>query len=106
METRQKTLPIVCSLDSQELQDRKETTLKTLFEKVQETKRLAGGIAFRFEASDGLLASIVEVINKERKCCRFLDFQLQVTADEGPVWLTLSGPEGAVPFLEEILGAK
>ena len=43
------------------------------------------------------------MIAKERKCCRFLDFELKVHAAEGPVWLAISGPEGTKHFLESML---
>jgi hypothetical protein len=42
-------------------------------------------------------------IRKERRCCRFLAFGVEVTPDEGPVWLEMYGPEGTKRFLETLL---
>ncbi|MEM8487856.1 MAG: hypothetical protein AAF564_20060 [Bacteroidota bacterium] len=101
-----KSLPVVCELSSEALAQRKATTLTELFSEVQELQPLRSGYRFRFEVSDQLLTNIVEMINKERKCCRFMDFELQIAAAEGPVWLAVSGPAGTRDFLESLLNVK
>ena len=96
-------LPIVCTLTDTELEHRRKTTLDGLVAQAEETRALETGYAFRFGATDMILEEIVSFIQKERRCCRFLRFDLQVMPDEGPVWLELTGPEGTKEFLEAML---
>lgn len=35
--------------------------------------------------------AIAQVIDKERVCCRFLEFRLIIEPDTGPFWLEVSG---------------
>lgn len=45
---------------------------------------------------------IMELIIQERNCCRFIDFRIDVAAAEGPVSLSLTGPEGTREFVENV----
>ena len=95
--------PIACTLSEEALKERKSTTLEQLFGQAKEVQQLPAGYRFRFEASDQVLMSIMEMITKERKCCTFLDFRLDISAAEGPVWLSLEGPEGTREFIESVI---
>ena len=99
-------LPIACTLSAEALAERKATTFEQLFVAVQELQPLKSGYRFGFEASDQILQRIVGMITMERKCCRFMNFELHVPAAEGPVWLSISGPEGTKQFLESMLNIK
>ncbi len=99
-------LPVACTLSAEALAERKATTLELLIEDVQEIQPFKSGYRFRFDVSDQILASILELITKERKCCQFMGFELQVHAAEGPIWLTISGPEGTKDFLESVLNIE
>jgi hypothetical protein len=44
---------------------------------------------------------IADVIEAERLCCRFLQFDLTVSPDAGPIILTISGPAGTAEFLAQ-----
>lgn len=99
-------LPIVCTLSAEALGERKATTIEQLFASVQEVQSLRSGYRFRFDASDQILADILQMITKERKCCRFMDFELTVHAADGPVWLAISGPKGTKDFLESMLNME
>jgi hypothetical protein len=59
----------------------------------------------RFTLPADALPAVAAVINAERRCCRFLEFQIAVAANEGPVILTLNGPAGTREFLEALLDA-
>ena len=48
------------------------------------------------------LKAITDVIEAERQCCRWLEFQLAVQPDGGPMILTLRGPKGAREFLSAL----
>jgi hypothetical protein len=45
-----------------------------------------------------------EWVSYERKCCPFFTFALEQSADGGPVWLRITGPEGVKVFIREAFG--
>jgi len=55
---------------------------------------LADGLRLRFEPSIETLSSIVQAVDAERHCCRFLRFTITVEPDEGAVIVDLHGPTG------------
>ena len=46
---------------------------------------------------------MAEVIDAERRCCRFLRIELTVQPADGPVQLRLTGPAGTREFLRDLL---
>ena len=66
----------------------------------------ADGYEFEFTASHEILARLVDVIDAERRCCRFLRFGLVVEHTGGPVKLRLGGPVGTREFLASLLDLK
>jgi hypothetical protein len=98
-------LPIACTLSAADLRERR-AVLAALQAHCREVRPLAAGrgLALCFEPAPGLLATVARVIDLERQCCRFLAFQLEVAAGEGPIRLTLTGPAGTSDFLVHELG--
>lgn len=45
------------------------------------------------------LSAVGLFIDRERRCCPFLRFALEVEPAAGPMWLRLTGPDGVVEFL-------
>src|SRR5690349_3953700 len=69
----------------------------------EETAELSDGYAFRFSAER--YTDLITFIGNERLCCPFFTFALEVTADQGPLWLRITGREGAKAILQgELLG--
>lgn len=97
-------LPVACTLDAATLQTRREGLLSQLAAQSVAREPLANGLRLRFDAGADTLALIGRVIDAERRCCRFLQFQLTVTPDEGPFVLDLTGPEGTREFLDALIG--
>lgn len=97
-------LPIACSLTSAELQDRRQTILKSLRGAVVEVRELEDGFLYQFPSRGPLLSEIASMIELERQCCPFLRFSLTVEANGGPIALELTGPSGTKEFLKEIFG--
>jgi hypothetical protein len=71
----------------------------SLFAAVQETRELDNGFAFRFLNQPEQLVQIAQFIERESRCCPFLEFTLEVTPSAGPVWLHITGAEGTKAFL-------
>ena len=99
------TLPIMCELTAEAIKARRAGLLPGLASTATERVATADGYRLTFEASTENVQQIATVIDAERKCCRWLRFDLQVSPDAGPITLTLSGPEGAVLFLAALFDA-
>ena len=96
-------LPVACSLDHAALRTRREGLLADLLRRADEHEALRDGHRLRFAAADDTLGLIARAIDSERRCCRFLCFQVTVEPDEGPIWLELTGPEGTRDFLTALM---
>lgn len=96
-------LPVACTLDPGTLATRREGLLADLVRRAASREPLADGHRLRFSAAGETLALIARVIDAERRCCRFLRFQLTVDPDEGPVVLELTGPPGTREFIDALL---
>jgi hypothetical protein len=73
--------------------------IKQMLAAVREAQEISDGVALRFEPDSDVLLKLAEFIAGERLCCPFLNFDLRVEAEGGPVWLRLTGPEGVREFL-------
>lgn len=96
---RVKELPIACTLTPRDMAARASTLLPELLSRAREHQDLPEGFRLRFDAASETLHQITAVIDAERQCCRFLQFQLTVEPDGGPLWLEVSGPPGTRSFL-------
>ena len=92
------TIPVACSLNSEEFQERREL-LARLGASVEERAERENGYAYRF-ASDTILPELLKIIHAERQCCPFFKFVLTFEPGNGPLWLEITGPEGAKEFLQ------
>jgi hypothetical protein len=92
-------LPIVCTLQPGELNARAAELLPSVVAAARARRPIDNGFRFEFEARSEILSSIVRMIDAERKCCRFLQFQLTIEPGEGPVVLEVTGPPGSQEFL-------
>jgi hypothetical protein len=93
-------LPLACTPDAIEPAARAAhfALIDRLFQQtVEEQVRMADGFALRFPAT--ALSDLAQFILNERRCCRFLHFELSVTPADGPLWLRLTGPNGTASFL-------
>ncbi|HEX7045155.1 MAG TPA: hypothetical protein VF203_11140 [Burkholderiales bacterium] len=61
-------------------------------ELAEERTDLPDGYAIRFPAD--AFDAVTRFVANERKCCPFLNFDLSIAADGGPLWLRMTGPAG------------
>ncbi len=99
-------VPIACTLDPAALKSRKAGLLQQLVSRSHSREEQDAGLSLTFAPAPDLLAFVAEVIEAERRCCRFLRFELIVQADEGPVQLRLTGPAGTREFLRDLLSVE
>ena len=94
-------LPVACTLTPETIATRKAGLLPGLVLQASKTEPLTDGLRLEFAAD--LLPQIAATIDAERRCCRFLRFDLTIEAGGGPVQLTLTGPPGTREFLAALI---
>ena len=100
-----RSVPVACVPDAIPREQRAAhfELAKHLFEELAEGREpLAEGYAFRFPPD--AISSIAHFVDNERRCCPFMQFEIAVSPDVGPVWLRMSGPEGTRAVLDAELG--
>jgi hypothetical protein len=90
--------PIVCTLTTQEMQNRKATVIQELKDILLSKEDIASGYRYKFSATDLILDRLINFIKMERMCCEFFKFSLLI--EDGYAWLMITGPEGAKEFLK------
>lgn len=94
-----KKLPITCELGEPEQRTR-ETAIRELLKKgADSVSERPSGLAVQFAGDADCLREIADLMSIERKCCRFLRFELSAEPQEGPIELVITGPEGTREFL-------
>ncbi len=75
---------------------------KALRTAVSEKAELPNGFGLRVAADD--LPMLAEWVGYESKCCPFFNFELDLARDQGPLWLRITGGEGAKAFIRSEFG--
>ena len=79
-------------------------TIERIFRSAQTIRELPDGYAFELSNEPNVLLSAAEFISKERLCCPFFGFALEVEREGGSVWLSLTGRDGVKPFIMAEIG--
>ncbi len=95
--------PIACTLTPAELHSRGAQLLPGLVARAIGRVPVTNGFRWAFAPTDGLLAEVGQVIDAERRCCRFLRFAVATEPDGGPISLEVTGPPGTVQFLDQLV---
>ncbi|HEX7773459.1 MAG TPA: hypothetical protein VF435_13635 [Pyrinomonadaceae bacterium] len=103
---KEKESPFACDMTAiaPEERDAHLATIKKLFSVVQKTRELADGYAFELPNEPDILATAAAFISKERLCCPFFGFGLDIEREGGPLWLSLKGRDGVKPFIMAEIG--
>jgi hypothetical protein len=99
------TTPIMCTLTPETMRARRDALLPGLVSRAERCEATENGLRLTFAASSDTLTAIAAVIDAERQCCRWLQFDLTVPPDGAPLVLTLSGPPGARDFLAALVAS-
>ncbi len=78
-------VPIACKLSvlDEEEQQRRQQLASTLRDAVREIIPASNGYTFRFAEVEADLREVAEFISLERRCCPFLEFQLEARISTG-----------------------
>ena len=98
-------LPIACSLSEEALRARRDGLLGRVARRASAMTKIPAGYRMEFTPEPDTLSLLVTMIEAERQCCRFLQFDLRVEPNIGPIALELTGPEGTQAFLEALLAS-
>ena len=96
-------IPIACTLAPDALRARRDGLLADLLRRAEHQELLDEGLRVRFAPDNDTLATIAQVVDAERRCCRFLRFVITVEPDGGEISLDLSGPAGTREFIAGLL---
>lgn len=95
--------PIACdptAIDEDE-HDAHENVATALFESITDLRELSDGYAFRLPTETDIVQKAGAFVSRERLCCPFFRFNIEVTSAEGPIWLKLRGRDGVKEYVEE-----
>jgi hypothetical protein len=93
-------LPLACDLTAINAEEREHHIALTrgMLAAVQELRELPDGYGMRLPAD--MLLTAAEYISRERLCCPFFNFNLELEANGGALWLRMTGREGVKAFLQ------
>ena len=90
----EKDVTVACFLTDNELKTRRQEHLDRMAALLKEVDELPTGFKYTFRLESKTLEQLTKIIELERNCCPFLNFDLSLRAGDNPVSLTLTGPEG------------
>lgn len=93
-------MPLACDLTAIPLAQRVKhaaATARLLHVLADEILPLPDGYRFRFAPEH--IGAVAAFVSRERLCCPFLRFTIELSPGHGPLWLTLTGREGVRKFL-------
>lgn len=94
----------VCNLDAIAPENREAhiaLAQRLVLESYLELKELEDGYAFKFAVEE--FDTILKYISNERLCCPFFTFNVKITPNHGPIWLSIYGHEQIKIFLKNEL---
>ncbi len=95
--------PLACDLTA--INDDERTLHKEngkhLFSSVEKIKELPNGYAFGLPAETATVERAGAFVARERLCCPFFHFTIEVMPDHGFVWLHLTGDEEVKQYVAE-----
>ncbi len=98
-------LPVLaCNLSAMDADQRSRHSrlAAELRARVREVVETPDGYAFRLDGQGEAWLRAAEFVSLERLCCPFVEFELRLEADLGPLWLRLGGRAG----VKEVLAAE
>lgn len=95
--------PFVCNMSVMTPEERElhQNIGAKIFGAVREVKELRNGYALRLSPDSSMIESVARFIEKERLCCPFMKFTVEVGEEHGPLWVSITGRKGAKEFIRE-----
>jgi hypothetical protein len=98
--------PIMCNLNALSAAEREQHAAATVRLKAAmvRAEELKDGFRF-FLRADMPITDLFRWIEREQRCCPFLDFEVRIDRENGARWLQLTGREAVKEFLAAEFGA-
>jgi hypothetical protein len=95
--------PLACDLGAISASDRPRYNelRRAVAASVVGKRELPDGLAIQIDTARIALPQLAEWISFERKCCPFFEFRIDLAAESGPVWLSLTGRTGVKEFIAQ-----
>lgn len=90
---------IACKLDSPELARRKAWITDEVISRADHIGELDDGVLLRFDDADAHSATVLQLVELERRCCPFITFTVRYDAEQGPLTLLLTGSPETKAFI-------
>jgi len=97
---------VACTLNDPEMRERRQMILDAFRSAALEVTSLPLGYAYHFAPTSATLMQIVNLVELERQCCRFLVFKIIVAADNKEISLEVTGPPEAKLVIADFFGAS
>lgn len=97
--------PIACTLNDAEMRERRRIILDAFQGAVLDVTSLPLGYAYHFAPTSATLTQIIRLVDLERQCCAFLNFNIIATADNQGACLEVTGPPQAKSVIADLFGA-
>jgi len=95
--------PIACdpsAIDDEHQEDHRRVS-NALFGHITDLQELPDGYAFQLPAETDVVQAAGVFVSRERLCCPFFHFTLEVPSSGGPVWLEMTGRDGVKGYIED-----
>jgi hypothetical protein len=81
-------------------------TATQIFQAARQIQELPTGYGLQLPNEDGMFMCLAHFAENERRCCPFWNFGIEIEANNGPLWLRLTGPDGAKEVLQSALSEQ
>lgn len=97
---QQKTIPIACIPDAIPPEEREGWVEvgRRVYGAVDEVQELEHGYAFRLPADVETLVALAESVARERLCCPFIHWRIEIEPAAQHAWLHMTGRDGTKAF--------
>lgn len=98
------TSTFACDLSVMGSQERERhfIVVHPLFQSVQEVRELPDGYGFHWDVANWMPAA--EFISRERLCCPFFSYKLELESGNKSFWLHITGQKGVKEFIRAEFG--
>jgi hypothetical protein len=93
--------PIACNLKALTSEQRKQLSQvgEHVISAITKSRELNDGYAFRIDPAKASLIDVARWLDLWRQCCPFYEFQIDLHAADGSVWLAVKGRPGVKEYI-------
>jgi len=97
-------IPIACTLSEADKTTRGDQWRQFVVANVVEVARLDASVRMRLRSGDDVILSTVDLARREKACCAFFQFRLELSPDA--IWLEIRAPVEASAILDALIDSE